>query len=540
MPPSKENKTLVSAAETADQLKNFLAIAIALSAEKDTTKLMEMIIREARRITIADAGTLYLREDDSLKIKIIHNDSMQTFLGGKGEKIDLPPVPLSRHYVSGYVALSGKSVNIPDVYTATDFDFSGPHKYDKLTGYRTTSILVIPLKNHLEEVIGVLQLINAMDDAKQKIIPFSLTYQPIIEALSSLAAISLTNTQLVKEIETLFDSFVQAMATAIEARIPYNAAHTKNVTRLVSLLSTQINALQTGVFKDISFNQDQLKELSTASWLHDIGKVAVPLTIINKPTRLDYRLDSILMRIEYAIQKELNLFFKHHLPISSETKQTKHSKNSGDNKKEAVATKQQLTSVEKITAFKQAKELIIRANKADYFIDSKIKQQLEDIAKLTYISPDEQNIPLLTSEELTSLTIPKGTLTADERQIVQDHVKITQEILAKIPFPKNLAQVPRFACMHHEQPGGNGYPLGVKGDNLPLEARILAVADVFDALTASDRPYKKAMPIEKALQVMTFMAKDGVLDADLVELFITKRVWEGAENLCQRKNSLSP
>ena len=292
--------------ETVRQLENLVSIGIALSAEKDSNKLLEMIMYEARRVTNADAGTLYLVEGEQLRMKIIHNKTMNTFLGGKGEEINLPPVPISREYVSGYVAVTAEAVNIPDVYEAKGFDFSGPRKYDAMTGYRTCSMLVIPLKNHLEEVIGVLQLLNAKDEETGEIIPFNPGYQAIVQSLSSLTAIALTNMQLIQEIEDLFESFVQVMVTAIDAQTPYNATHTQQVSRLSRLIALEINRAESGPLAKEYFDEDRLKVLVMAGWLHDIGKVATPLKVMNKATRLDEQLPLVLARIDYAMQKEKN------------------------------------------------------------------------------------------------------------------------------------------------------------------------------------------------------------------------------------------
>jgi HD-GYP domain-containing protein (c-di-GMP phosphodiesterase class II) len=501
------------ASDSARQLENLLAIGIALSSEKDHNKLLEMIITEAQRITNADAGTLYLVEDNHLKIKIIHNYSMNTFLGGKGEDVNLPPVPISTEYVSGYTAATGQPVNIPDVYRAKGFDFSGPCKYDQMTGYRTTSMLVIPLKNHLEEVIGVLQLINAIEPGSNNVVPFTPSFEPVIEALASLAAISLTNMQLIQEIETLFEAFVQVMVTTIDSQTPYNATHTQKVTRLCQLLAEEINAAETGSFAGFLFTDDQLKQLTMAGWLHDIGKIATPLEVMNKATRLDTSLPLVLQRLDLYLEQEKNRMLKHRLKLWSTGK--------GE---ETIALEK--TDLERLKEIREIKQLVIKADNPATFVDQDLRHQLEAIARRAYHNDEENLLPLLTGEELTCLTIPRGTLTEAERQIMEDHVLVTEKMLSKIPFTKKLSQVPELARMHHEHLDGKGYPRQLIGDQIPLEARILAIADIFDALTASDRPYKKGMPAEKALTTMTDMVNEGKLDGDLLGLFGLSRLWE--------------
>ena len=514
--------------ETVRQLENLVSIGIALSAEKDSNKLLEMIMLEARRVTNADAGTLYLVEGDQLRMKITHNKTLNSFLGGKGEEIDLPPVPITKEYVSGYVAATAEAVNIPDVYEAEGFDFSGPRKYDAMTGYRTCSMLVIPLKNHLEEVIGVLQLINAQDEETGEVIPFDPRYQSIVQSLSSLAAIALTNMQLIQEIELLFESFVQVMVTAIDAQTPYNATHTQKVSELSRLIALAINQAKEGPLADEYFDDDRLKVLVMAGWLHDIGKVATPLKVMNKATRLDEQLPLVVSRIDYALQKEKNALLWRDLQKYRKDNQLQKPQNNDNDTGEDndAEDEDNVASEQKIALLESARELIIRADNPATFIDNELKEKLEALGKITFTGEDGKSYPLLTPEELASITVARGTLTEEERKIMENHVVITGKMLAKLPFTKKLARAPELACMHHEHLDGKGYPVGLKGEQIPLEARILAIADIFDALTASDRPYKKGMPVENALKIMGFMVKDGKLDSDIMDLFIRQKVWE--------------
>ncbi|MCL6639067.1 MAG: GAF domain-containing protein [Firmicutes bacterium] len=495
------------------RLENILNIGIALSAEKNHNRLLEIIVTEARNITACDAGTLYLKQGDMLVFKIIQNQSLKIFLGGSGEKIQLPPVPLKKENVSAYVALSGRTVNIPDVYTYDGFDFSGPRNYDKMTGYRTKSMLVVPMENHEGEIIGVLQLINSLEEDNKTIRPFPVHYQKVIQSLASQAAIALTNATLIKDIENLFNSFVEVMATAIDARTPYNANHTRRVAMLARAVAEAINQSREGNWSQVYFDHERLDQLTMAGWLHDIGKIATPLSVMNKATRLEGRIELVLQRLDYIYKAQT---------ASSLEKQLKLLKEG----RGAEAAEEESLLSRKLTRLKELKELIIKCDHPATFIDDTIEKQLCALTSCTYVNEEGLELPILTPGELENLCIRRGTLNNKEREIMEQHVEVTAKMLEKIPFIKKFKDVPRFASMHHELLDGNGYPRGLAGDDIPLEARILSLVDIFDALTACDRPYKKAMPVEDALRILGFMAKEGKLDAELFRLFQEYRVWE--------------
>jgi len=284
--------------ELLDQVEALLNIGIALSGEKDHNRLLEMIVTEARRVTGADAGTLYLCENSHLVFKIIQNETLKIFQGGGGEPINLPPVPMKDENVASWVALYREIVNFPDVYAAEGFDFSGPRNYDRITGYRTASMLVVPLCNHDDEVIGVLQLINSRDE-NGNIIPFDPSFEKVVSSLASQAAIALTNMQFMQEIENLFRSFVEVMATAIDARTPYNANHTRRVASLTRMMVEDLNQVTEGYWGRQFFDQERTEQLVMAAWLHDVGKIAVPLAVMNKSTRLEDSLALVQQRFDY-------------------------------------------------------------------------------------------------------------------------------------------------------------------------------------------------------------------------------------------------
>ncbi len=475
------------------QITELLDIGIALTAEKNHNRLLERILTEIRSITRADAGTLYLSEGNQLLFKIIHNETLNIFQGGDGEKIELPPVQMNRSNVSSYVALTRQTVNIADVYNNSEFDFSGPRRYDAMTGYRSRSMLVLPLQNNAGEVIGVIQLLNAKDDAGE-VIAFSPHLEKIVTALASQAAISISNMQYIEEINNLFHSFVQAMVTAIDARTPYNVNHTRNIAVLARALAGFINtepALQT---RFGPFNQDRTEQLVMAAWLHDIGKVAVPLSIMDKPTRLGDRFEYVCQRFDLI----------------------------------EACTRLAGGTPEQVAAVREARDLVTRTNQPSAFVDPETAARLQGVAERTFTDLTGQTQAWLTPAELAALSVARGTLTAEERLIMESHVTITQRILEKISFNQKYRNVPGWATAHHVLLDGTGYGPKPWEDVLPVEVRILTILDVYDALTASDRPYKRAMPKDKALDILRKMAADGKMDTDLVEAFIQSRVWSEA------------
>lgn len=497
--------------EILGEIEDILNIGIALSAEKDQNRLLEMIVSEARRITRADAGTLYLVDGDQLVFRIMQNASMGTFKGGDGEEIPIPPVHMNMENISAFVAITHHSVNIPDVYNAIEFDFSGPKKFDEATGYHTLSMLVIPLENHEGTVIGVLQLINATDE-EGSLVPFGHHFEKVVSSLASQAAIFLTNIQLLRDIEHLFNSFVDVMATAIDSRTPYNANHSRRVALLAGQLANAINLEPDSRWGHETFDQDRIAQLVMAGWLHDIGKIATPLEVMDKSSRIERPMELIMQRFDYIyswlekqyLEKKISLMFSSNEELSALEQWWEDQKQS----------------------LQEARELVIKVDNPATFVDKELQERVTEIASRTYEDPSGEVLNWLKPDELTALCVTKGTLTDEERQIMEDHVVVTGRMLDKMPFTAKLKDVPYFASIHHEHLNGHGYPNHLAGDNIPVEGRILALVDVFDALTADDRPYKKAMPMEQALKILGFMVKDQQLDGDLLEIFIKHQIWE--------------
>ncbi|HMA68820.1 MAG TPA: HD domain-containing phosphohydrolase [Candidatus Mcinerneyibacterium sp.] len=471
-------------------------IGIALHSKQDINKILEMIIEEAKNITNADAGTLYLVEDDHLKFEILFNDTMGVKLGGTTNKpIKLPPVPIKKDSVSGYVALTGEIVNIEDVYENDEFNFEGPKKYDAKTGYRSKSFLCTPLKNHEDKIIGVLQLINAKDEKTGESIPFSEEYEQIIFSLASQAGITMTKTQLIKDIDNLFKSFVKVMATAIDERTPYNRKHTERVADLTVKIARAINDSEKGKYSDVNFSDDEIEELNMAAWLHDVGKVATPVHVMNKSTKLESinsGIDIIRYRINSFISDLRVKYLEKMIP------QKKYKKNR-----------------EKMEEYLKT---IREINKQRRPLTEKQKKILESLNKDTYINSKDEEKSYITRDEYKKLSINRGNLTFEEMKIMKNHVVVTKKLLTKMPFIEKYKNVPEIASTHHEKLNGTGYPEGLTGDEIPMGGKIIAVADFYDALTASDRPYKDRMEDKKALKIMEAAAKRNEIDKELLRI----------------------
>ncbi|MDD5711312.1 MAG: GAF domain-containing protein [Smithellaceae bacterium] len=509
----RKSGPLRAAAEERNHLihiRRLTQISLALSAEKNLDKLLEMIVREAMAYTNADGGTLYTMSDDetSLHFAIVQNDTLKIRMGGTGDRISWSPVMLrdagdspNESNVSACAAISGKVVNIPDVYDAEGFNFEGTRKFDGGTGYRSKSMLVVPMRDHENDIIGVLQLLNAVDPDSGNVIPFSSEAQQMTEALASLAAVALTNNRLIHDLEILLESFVAAIAAAIDEKSPYTGGHVRRVAKLSMAIAAKINGMEEGRFADVRFDKDSLKELRIAAWMHDVGKVTTPEYIVDKATKLE----GLCNRIEH-VKARMELMKKSH-----EIELLKAEYGDG-------------------TAIRQRKEFfdagvdddysfLCKVNEGSEFLSDSLLTELEVVAKEKY------NCPIVSEDEFDYLSIRKGTLSDRERFVINNHAAVTQKILSSLPFPKKLRNVPRYASAHHEKLDGTGYPLGLKEDQLPLQARIIALADIFEALTAKDRPYKRGNTLSEALKIMASMARDRHIDPELYNLFITERIY---------------
>ena len=501
-------------------IKKLTQIGAALSSEKNLDRLLEMIVDGARLLTHADGGTLYIMSDDesSLQFAIVQTSSLNIQMGGTSEKITWPPVPLQNsdgafNYanVSAYAALSGEVVNIPDVYDAKGFNFEGTRHFDRNTGYRSQSMLVAPMRNHENTIIGVLQLINAQDPSTGKVIPFSPESQSMTESLASQAAVALTNNRLIHELQILLESFIKSIAAAIDEKSPYTGGHVRRVADLTMTIARRINEIQEGPFAAVSFNENELEELRLAAWLHDIGKITTPEHIVDKRSKLETifnRMELLQMRFE-LLRRDHEIEKLRRGPIG-----------------EAKAAQDE-PLIDEVTFSKDLEadyQFLLKTNEGHEAMTEEKLARLKQIAQREYFA-EKQGHPLLNEDELQNLSIRQGTLSFEERNIINNHARVTYKMLSQLPFPKKLRHIADYAAAHHERMNGTGYPNGLSGDAISLQSRILALADVFEALTAKDRPYKKATTLSQSMKIIGFMVKDGHIDPDLFELFEKERIY---------------
>jgi len=500
-----------------DRLHRLSEIGMALSTEKNTNKLFEMILEEAKNITRADGRTLYsMNKDGNLDFEILRNDSMKTIMGGtSGVEIPYYPVHLwlddntpNQKNVSAFVALTGKTVNIKDAYEEEGFDFEGTKNFDEKSGYRSKSFLTVPLKNHESEIIGVMQLINAQNE-KGEVIPFNKEMQEQIESLASQGAVALTNKRLVEELKTLFEAFIKLIATAIDKKSEYTGGHCSRVPIITMMLADAVAKIKEGKYKDFSMNEDERYELYIAAWLHDCGKVATPPHVVDKGTKLETIFDRIeLIKTRMELLKrdaEINFLRRQ---LNGKTAK------SFDNK--------YLTTIKQID---ENIEFLEKCNIGGEYMKQELQERVKSIgAKKIILNGKEQS--LLTKEEIKNLNIPKGTLLPEEREIINDHIVITIEMLEQLPYPKNLRNVPEFAGGHHEKMDGTGYPKGLNENQMSTQAKIMAIADIYEALTATDRPYKDGKKLSQAMRIMGFMKNDFHIDEELFEIFVTSGVYK--------------
>lgn len=502
------------------------AIGLALSAEQDIEAILEMILAQARRFTRADGGTIYLlnKPATELVFHVVESDSLQMKMGGRsGKPVSLPPVPLftadnkkNLSNVSAYVANTGQTVNIPDVYQAKGFNFDGTKRFDASINYRSCSMLVMPMKDHEGDIIGVLQLINSLDNRTGKPVAFGEDIVQLASALASQAAVALTQQFLINELKELFESFIHAIATAIDKKSKYTGGHIQRVAELTMMIADKINAATDGPFKDVQLSRDQLNELRIAAWLHDTGKITTPEYVVDKSNKLETIFDRIeLVKLRWEL-------FRLKIKLDAEKEKNRILTTNGQQQPNAVSEidarcEQALQTLDADLDF------ITQTNKGGEFMSDAALNRLQQLAQQTCLINGLPQI-YLTEDELDNLSVRKGTLTDAERETINSHALATVEILSELPWPKKLANVPDIAGAHHEKLDGSGYPRGLKGDSINLQARIMAVADVFEALSASDRPYKKSMTLAQVNKVLGFMVRDNHVDADIVELLINSGI----------------
>ncbi len=492
-------------------------IGIALSAEKELPSLLERILKGAKELTGADGGSLYrLTSRQTLRFEVIATDSLNIAMGGTtGKEITFPEIQLQNESganLSNVVSCAvneGRVINIDNVYAAEDYDFSGTRIFDQNTGYKTQSILTIPLKNHEDDTIGALQLINALDDITGEVVPFSLEAQNLAKSLASQAAVALTNQKLVDDLQQLFESFIQLIATAIDEKSPYTGSHCRRIPVLTMMLAEACHSIDDGALSEFSMSDQDRYELRTAAWLHDCGKITSPEYVMDKATKLE----TIFDRIE-LVDTRIEV-----LKRDVEIEMLKAQLKGGDADSLAKQYQQQLQDLEEERAFLRT------ANIGGEFMTEEAQQRVEEIAQHRWLNPDGEWVKLLNEDEIYNLNIAKGTLTSEERTIINNHMVATINMLEALPFPKHLQRVPEYAGGHHEKMDGTGYPKGLRRDEMSVPARVMAIADIFEALSARDRPYKQGKKLTECLRILGFMCKDNHIDPDIFDVFVQQKVY---------------
>ena len=504
-----------------ENIQKLLRIGAALSSERELDKLLEVIIEEAKFFTSADGGTLYLKTKDEkfLEFVVAQNDTLNIKMGGNGEKITWPKLNLYKEdgsenleMVAVVSALKNKIINIIDVYNADGFNFEGTKRFDNSTGYRSKSMLVIPMQDHEGEVIGVMQLINKKENGN--IVSFNNHDEHITLSLASQAAVAITNTILIQDLENLLESFLDSIAVAIDEKSPYTGGHIRKVVKISEMLSLEINK-DKEIFKNISFSENELKQIKLAALMHDIGKITTPEYIVDKATKLE----TIFDRIEFVKAKAEIL--KRDAKIEFLNKKIALLENKSS-EEEIKRLEEEYKN--KILQIKEQVKVIESANFGKEYTTDEVIEKINKIAKQKLIIDDKEHF-LLSDDETYNLSVRKGTITEEQRQIINNHAAVSLRMLKSLPFPKKYKRVPEIAGGHHEKLNGKGYPLGLKGDELAFETRLLAVADIFEALPASDRQYKKALKLSQAMKILYFMVKDGELDKDIVKFFYEKKLY---------------
>ena len=504
--------------------EDLINIGKSLSLEKDPDRLLRIILLLSQKITGCDAGSIFLIEENEEGVKSLRFKYTNTYSLKNTGTFEEFTMPLDTNSIGGYVGVTGKVLNIPDVYLLSSNDpVSFNKSYDKKTGYRTKSMLVVPMRGNQDRLIGVIQLINSKESAsipaeneadhialdtpedfENKVFPFHKRYESLMEAVAGQAAISLENSRMFRQIEFQFEEFVKASVTAIESRDPATSGHSFRVAAMCVNAVRAINKVKKGLFADVNFSDIQCKELEFAALLHDFGKVYIDAAVFLKAKKLfpqDYNL--LLMRLQF-LRRSLELLYY------------------GDEKKKLRELK--IKSVNDIIELvKNLNEPSLQAEPPEDII-KKILDMQEELSCTDF---ENNIIPLLTEREHTNLLIRKGSLNNEERAIIESHVDHTYTFVSRIPWPEEFKNIPEISAKHHEMLDGTGYPNGLsKDDNFPIQARIMAIADIFDALSASDRPYKKSIPLDKICSIMKEEADRGKLDSGLVELFIKKKLWE--------------
>jgi len=505
-------------------LETLNKIGVALSTERNTDALLELILTKSREITSCDAGSLYLVEEEAgggkhLVFKLTQSDSHSA-------PFRQFTLAINTQSVGGYVAATGQILEIKDAYRIRNLPFRHNRDFDVKFGYRTKSMLVVPMKNQKDEVIGVLQLINAKKHpdvrltsrtvVHEEVVPFSKRSQELALSLASQAAVALENNLLYQDIQRLFEGFVKASVYAIESRDPTTFGHSERVATLTVGLAQTVDRLEAGPYKDVHFTREDIQEIRYASLLHDFGKVGVREEVLVKAKKLyPAQMELIKKRFPY-IQKTLELeAYRKKLDFVLRHGNQNFEPAFAEIEEELKKERQQLD---------EFREHILKADEPTV-LPEKTSEKLVKIAGWTFQDPSGPTEALLASEELRLLSIPKGSLDPEERLQIESHVIHSFRFLSQIPWTKELKRIPEIARAHHEKLDGSGYPYRMKSENIPFQSKIMTISDIFDALTARDRPYKRAVPVERALDIIGQEVKSQLLDPDLFNLFVDAKIY---------------
>ncbi|HLG18241.1 MAG TPA: HD domain-containing phosphohydrolase [Bdellovibrionota bacterium] len=501
-----------------------IGIGTALMAERNLDSLLVRILEKSCQILIADAGSLFLAEGPSrenpthLRFKLARNDSIPISL----KEFLLPINPES---IVGYVAQTRQAIRISDVYRIPkSLPFRFNPDIDRSTGYRSMSVLAVPMTDHQDELIGVVQLWNKKKNAAvqlrpnnvlQQVIPFTESCHSLLASLSAQAAVAIENARLHQDITRLFEGFIHASVTAIEARDPTTSGHSERVATLTTTLAEEVDRLQTGPYSDIRFSDQDLRELKYAALLHDFGKIGVRESVLIKAKKLfppeleglRDRLHLLHRTIEFEVERQI----VHHLITGGQVGDPTWIAYEADLKR-------------RLADLQKAYDLVVSSNEPTVLPES-VSGELARLAAVIVARPDGTTDPLVSAEQIMRLSIPKGSLSAEERLEIESHVTHTYRFLNQIPWTKEFRRIPDIAYAHHEKLNGTGYPRRIRTADIPFPSKIMTVADIFDALAARDRPYKKAVPVQKALDILQMEVKEGKLDEDLVRLFVDRKVY---------------